>query len=107
MRPQELLIVASKTATLLCGGLVTSLAYRASKRTGSPALRALAFGLGLVTVGALIAGALHRLVGMSLRTGVAVQSTFSALGYVVLAYSLYARSEPDSDTSVVERRTDP
>lgn len=95
MYPQELVIVASKTATLLCGGLVTTLAYRAYLRTRSPALRALAFGLGFVTVGALIAGGLHQLVGVPIETGIAVQSAFTALGFVVLAYSLYAGSTTD------------
>jgi hypothetical protein len=45
MLPQELLIVVGKTTTLVCGGFVASLAYRAYLRTRSPALRALAYGL--------------------------------------------------------------
>lgn len=106
MRAQELLIVASKTVTLLCGGLVTGLTYRAYARTGSPALRALTSGLGLVTFGALVAGALDRVVGLPLETGVAVQSTFTALGFVVVAYSLYARSETDGDLVVSKRSGD-
>lgn len=106
MRALQLLIVASKTATLLCGGLVTTLAYRAYARTGSPALRALAFGLAFVTVGALVAGALHQFVGVSLQAGVAVQSAFTALGFVVLAYSLYARSTA-RDADVPDARANP
>ncbi|NHN49853.1 hypothetical protein G9464_19990 [Halostella sp. JP-L12] len=101
MYPQELVIVASKTATLLCGGLVTTLAYRAYLRTRSPALRALAFGLGFVTVGALIAGGLHQLVGVPIETGIAVQGAFTALGFVVLAYSLYANSATEESRSPV------
>lgn len=101
MYPQELVIVASKTATLLCGGLVTTLAYRAYLRTRSPALRALAFGLGFVTVGALIAGGLHQLVGVPIETGIAVQSAFTALGFVVLAYSLYANPATEGSRSPV------
>ncbi|WP_135822827.1 DUF7521 family protein [Halostella litorea] len=98
MIPQDLLIVASKTTTLLCGGFVASLAYRAYLRTHSPALRALAYGLAFVTLGTVIAGALHQLVGVTIETGVAVQSAFTAVGFLVLAYSLYARTpdrEPD------------
>ena len=101
MYPQELVIVASKTATLLCGGFVTTLAYRASLRTHSPALRALAFGLGFVTVGALIAGGLHQVVGVPIGTGIAVQSAFTAFGFVVLAYSLYAGTAADGADSPV------
>jgi len=97
MLPQDLLIVASKTTTLLCGGFVASLAYRAYLRTGSPALRALAYGLAFVTLGAFVAGALHQFAGVTIETGVAVQSTFTAVGFLVLAYSLYART-PDGET---------
>lgn len=92
MLPQDLLIVVSKTTTLICGGFIASLAYRAYLRTHSPALRALAYGLAFVTLGAFVAGALHQIVGVTIETGVAVQSTFTAVGFLVLAYSLYARA---------------
>lgn len=90
----ETFVVATNTITLVCGGLVTLLAARAYRRTGSPALGALAAGLGFVTVGALVAGALHQLVGLDLATGVSVQSTFTATGFAIMAYSLYANWSP-------------
>lgn len=107
MRTIELLVVASKTVTLVCGGLVTWMAYRASTRTGSAALRALAVGLFLVTTGALVAGALHQVVGVSFETGVAVQSAFTATGFAVLAYSLYAQSRPDVEHASAASSTEP
>jgi hypothetical protein len=82
-------IIVVKTVTLVCGGLVTLFAYRAFRRTGSPALRALAFGLGLVAAGALVGGGVHQLLSVSLKTGVAVQSSFTAVGFLVVAYSLF------------------
>lgn len=87
-------VIAMNTVTLVCGGLVTTLAWRAHRRTGSPALAALTAGLGLVTVGALLAGALHQLVGLDFATGVTVQSAFTAIGFTILALSLYTRWGP-------------
>lgn len=94
----ETLVVAMNTVTLVCGGTVTLLAGRAYRRTESQALGALAVGLGFVTVGALVAGVLHQLVGLDFGTGVTVQSTFTAVGFAVLAYSLYATGSVSTGT---------
>ncbi len=83
-------LVLTKAVTLLAGGFVTLLAVRAYRRTGSAALRALAIGLGLVTLGGLLGGAVHQFTGLDIRVGVGIQSTFTAIGFAVLAYSLYA-----------------
>jgi heme/copper-type cytochrome/quinol oxidase subunit 3 len=87
-------IVAVNTVTLLCGGAVTLFAYRAFRRTGSSALRALTVGLGLVATGTLVAGAVHQGLGVSLKAGVAIQSSFTAVGFLVVAYSLFVGEEP-------------
>jgi len=93
----ETVVVATNSITLLCGSLVTVLAWRAYRRTGSRSLGALALGLGLATVGALVAGVLHQLLGLDLGAGVSVQSFFTAVGFAVLAYSLYAGESVPSD----------
>jgi hypothetical protein len=85
----SVLLVAAQTATLVFGGVITFLAFRAFRRTGSPALRALAIGIGLLTAGALVGGILHQLLGVALELGVVVQSVFTAVGFAVLTYSLY------------------
>jgi hypothetical protein len=82
-------IALANGVTLAAGGFVTVLAVRAYVRTNSPALRALATGLGLVTVGAFLGGAVHWLTGWGLPAAIAVQSTATAVGVSVLAYSLY------------------
>lgn len=87
----ETFVVAMNTITLVCGGLVTVLAARAYRRTGAQSLGALTLGLGFVTVGALIAGTLHQLIGLDFATGVSVQSFFTAIGFGIMAYSLYAK----------------
>ncbi|MFB6170068.1 MAG: hypothetical protein ABEJ06_02875 [Haloarculaceae archaeon] len=83
-------ITVMMTVTLVCGALITTLAFRAYLRTGIPALRALAVGLGLVTVGGVIAGGAHQFTAIDVTLGIGIQSTFTALGFAVIAYSLYA-----------------
>lgn len=82
-------VVAANTVTLVVGSAIVFLAYRAYARTGSRALWALSLGLGLVTLGTLLGGTLHQLTDASLLQSIAVQSTATAVGFVVLAYSLF------------------
>lgn len=82
-------LIGAKTATLVFGGLLTFLSYRAFRRTGSSALRALAVGIGLLTVGALVGGALHQLTPVGLGASVGIQSVFTAIGFGVMTYSLF------------------
>jgi hypothetical protein len=86
----SVLLVAAKTVTLVCGGALTILAARAARRTDSPALRALALGIGLLTTGALAGGVGHQYIGLTLEASVSVQSVFTAVGLCVMTYSLYA-----------------
>jgi hypothetical protein len=89
------LLVFFKTATLVLGGLITYFAYKASARTGSSALRALALGFGVVTVGSLIAGGLDLglqftgLVDTYRMAAPIVESIFTAVGFLIILYSLY------------------
>jgi threonine/homoserine/homoserine lactone efflux protein len=86
------LLTAAKVVTLSFGGILTLLSVRAYRRTGSPALRALAIGIGLVTTGAILGGALHQILGLTLETSATLQSVFTAIGFGVLTYSLYTKS---------------
>lgn len=101
----SVLLVAAKTVTLVFGGSITLLAVRAFRRTGSPALRALALGVGLLTVGALLGGIVHQLFELSLRIGVLVQSSFTAAGFAVLTYSLYTEDDTNAVTRTVMLRS--
>lgn len=96
----SMLFVAAQTATLLFGGAITVLAYRAFRRTGSPALRALTVGIGTLTVGALLGGTLHQFAGLDLRTSVTVQSVATAVGFGVLTYSLYTDHDAGTPSRV-------
>ena len=90
------LLTAAKAVTLLFGGILTLLSLRAYRRTGSPALRALTVGIGLLTAGAILGGALHRILGLPLETSATLQSVFTAIGFGVLTYSLYTESPAPS-----------
>jgi hypothetical protein len=99
MFPNEttVVLVAAKTATLAFGSALTFLSYRAFRRTNSQALRALATGIGLLTLGALLGGVLHQFAGISLRASVGVHSVFTAVGFAVMTYSLFLDIVDESD----------
>ena len=98
----QLAIVSANTVTLVAGGSVTLLALRAYRRTGSRSLRALTVGLGCITAGTLLGGLLHQSGVASLLVGVAVQSGFTALGFLLLGWSLVR-----SEDAAVEARIQP
>lgn len=95
----QLAIVSANTVTLLIGGSVTLVALRAHRRTGSRSLWALTVGLGCITAGTLLGGLLHQSGLAPLLVGVTVQSVFTALGFLLLGWSLLR-----SDDADVERR---
>lgn len=98
-------LVAAKTATLVFGGALTVLSYKAYRRTGSPALRALALGIGLLMAGAIVGGLLHQVVGLGLEESVSVQSVVTAVGFAVMTYSLFAAEPPATDRTRSGTRT--
>ncbi|WP_380678331.1 DUF7521 family protein [Salinigranum sp. GCM10025319] len=83
------LIVAVKTSILVLGGLITYFSYKAYRNTGERSLRALAVGFGIITFGALLAGVLDAILGVSLAVGVLVDAVLTLLGFAVITYSLY------------------
>lgn len=82
-------IVALKTVSLVVGGLITYFAYKAYRRTDAPALRALTIGFGIVTLGALTAGAMDQVFNMEQDISLLVESALTTLGFGVILYSLY------------------
>lgn len=83
-------VVGLKTLTLLLGGLITFLAFRAYRRTRSSSLGALAVGFGVVTFGAFLAGAGNLLFQLDLEASVLLESVLTAGGFAIIVYSLYA-----------------
>jgi hypothetical protein len=82
-------IAVSKFATLVLGGLISFLSWRAYKRTAAPPLRALAVGFAIVTLGTFLGGMVDLLTAQSTLTGIAVSSILSLVGFAVITYSLY------------------
>lgn len=82
-------VVVLKTATLCLGGLITYLAAKAARRTGATGLAYLAVGFGVVTLGSLLAGVADLFVPGDGSTALVVESALTALGFAVVAYSLY------------------
>ncbi|MFB6352943.1 MAG: hypothetical protein ABEJ92_02545 [Halobacteriales archaeon] len=82
-------VVVLKTLTLVLGGTITYLAFKAFRRTGSAALRSLTLGFGLVTLGALLAGFVDQLAGFRTDAALVVESALTVAGFAVIVYSLY------------------
>jgi len=88
--PSAVLLIVAKTITLACGLVLTTLTYRAYRRTRSTAMRALCVGIGLVTAGSVLAGSLNQLAGLPIVVSSTVESVFTAAGFIVMTYSLYS-----------------
>jgi divalent metal cation (Fe/Co/Zn/Cd) transporter len=83
-------VVVLKTLTLILGGSITYYAFKAYQRTGSQALRALATGFGVITLGAIAAGIVDQLLPfLGPSVALIVESLFTTLGFGVILYSLF------------------
>ncbi|ARS89902.1 DUF7521 family protein [Natrarchaeobaculum aegyptiacum] len=80
-----------KALLLLVGGVITYFSFKAYRRTRQRALGLLALGFGLVTLGFVLAGMLYEILGVSLETGILLESLLVLAGFVVIAYSLYVQ----------------
>ncbi|MBX0284776.1 DUF7521 family protein [Haloarcula salinisoli] len=89
-------IVVAKTLILVLGGLITYFSYKTYRRTGAAQHWWLTLGFGVITVGAILGGALDLVAEMYfaedlLYTSVFISSSMTAVGLGVILYSLYAR----------------
>lgn len=84
-----ILLTALKTITLMIGATITFFSYRAYRRTGVPALRALTIGFGIVTLGSLLAGVVDQFVNLGRDSAIVIESALTAIGFAVILYSLY------------------
>ena len=82
-------VVVLKTLTLLLGGSITFYAFKAYRRTGSVALRALTLGFGAITLGSLLAGIVDQVLPLDPNLALVVESAFTTVGFGVILYSLY------------------
>ena len=82
-------VTVLKVLSLSLGGLITYFAYKAYRRTGSPALRTLTIGFAVITIGAFVAGIVDQIVPVDQSHALLVESAFTAGGVAIILYSLY------------------
>lgn len=83
------LIIGLKTLTLVLGGLITYLSFKAYRRTKNNALGYLSVGFGIVTLGTLLAGVADQILQAGFEIGLLIESGLIAAGMLVIVYSLY------------------
>ncbi|MFB6360071.1 MAG: hypothetical protein ABEH59_01990 [Halobacteriales archaeon] len=83
------LLVVTKTFVLVLGVLIVRAAYRAYRRTGSRALSSLTIAFSLITIGAILGGGVNHLLRLGTEAGILINSLLTAVGFAVLAHSLY------------------
>jgi len=86
-----LALAVVKTLVLVVGSVITYFAFKAYRRTRQPALGYLAVGFGIVTLGFVLAGMLYEVLGVALVTGILLESLLVLVGFLVIAYSMYAQ----------------
>ena len=89
-----LYVSAVEIVSLVIALVLVFLAYRGYRRTGSRSLLHAALGLGVLGIASLIEGVLYQIVGYSLDEAHAFRSTLTALGLLVLLYSIIKTEAP-------------
>lgn len=87
----ETALVVVKVGLLVLGSGVSLLAFRAYRRTGMDGLQYFAVGLLIITLGTVLVGVLHHVVGVGLTAGLLIESLLIGAGFVVISYALYWR----------------
>lgn len=82
-------LVVAKLVTMGLGVLITYQAYRGYRTHGSDPMLYVAIGFLFVSVGAVIEGVLFEIVGLSIFTAGAIQTSIVAVGMLVILYALY------------------
>ncbi|WP_049972756.1 DUF7521 family protein [Haladaptatus cibarius] len=77
-----------KIATLVLGGIVSLMAYRAYNRTRIAGLQFFAIGLTVITLGTFLVGVFHHIGGASVIIGMTLESVIISIGFIVMIYGL-------------------
>jgi len=94
-------ILATNAMILFASGAVTLLARRAFRRSRIAALRTVAVGFACLGIGSATGGYLY-ISAERLYTGFLVQSTATAVGMLLVVYSLYQTSTDEIVSSSVD-----
>lgn len=82
-------IIGFKILSLIFGGLITFLSFKAYRKTRSRSLGALSVGFAIITGGTFLAGVLDQVFGAGFQTSQLIESALVAVGFLVILYSLY------------------
>jgi hypothetical protein len=82
-------VIGFKIISLLFGGFITYLAFKAYRKTGARSLGALSLGFAIITTGTFLAGVVDQVLDAGFQTSQLIESALIALGFLVIVYSLY------------------
>jgi hypothetical protein len=85
------LLVIVKIAVLVLGSIVAVLAYRGYKRTEMAGLLYFAAGLSIITIGTVLVGFFHHIIGVATTVGMLLESLIIGAGFVVMIVGLYGQ----------------
>lgn len=97
----HLVLVIGKFLVLTMGGFIAYRIYRGSVQNDSPAMRFLASGFLMISMGAALEGVLYEFLDMKILIAEAIQSVIVAGGMLLILYSLYGNHR--TTTSRTER----
>jgi uncharacterized membrane protein len=69
--------------------ILVALAYRGYRKSGSRAMLSAGAGIAMLGAASLVEGAVYEIFGLPLEEAHAFRSTLTALGFVILLYSVY------------------
>jgi hypothetical protein len=82
-------LILAKLLVLFVGLFIAYQAYRGYVRNGSEPMLYLAVGFAFISVGAMIEGLLFELINLDIFLADAIQTVITAIGMLVVLYSLY------------------
>jgi len=86
------MVIVLVLTTVLVGGCITYLAYRAARRSGSSPMYLFSYGFGVLTIGVALSGVLAVLFRLDAKEGLLIQGVFVLVGLGLLLRSLYLRT---------------
>lgn len=89
-----LYISAVEVFSLVIALVLVVLAFRSYRKSGIQSFLFAAVGFGMLGVASLIEGLLYQFAGFPLDEAQAFRSTLTALGLVILVYSIYRTQTP-------------
>ena len=81
-------VLITRSVTAVVGLFVATLAYRGYRRNGSPKMRALAVGIGVLTAGVSVAVVLADAAGVASGVVLLVRGLVTVVGLCVVLYAI-------------------